>query len=82
MAEEADAPVVKDKATAEGDETQEPMAATGGDAEAAQPEGTKDIQPAAAEPPEPPKPSQDPQPAEAGHFSSQEFGILCVWWYH
>lgn len=52
-----------DKATAEGDETQEPVAATGGDTEAAQPEGTKDIQPAAAEPAPAPEPTEAAAPA-------------------
>ena len=66
---EEEAPVVTDRATAEGDEIQEPLAASGGDAEAVQPEGTKDIQPAATEPAKDiSEPNKAPQPAEAGQF--------------
>ena len=61
--------MVKDRATAEGDETQEGLAATGGDAEAAQPDGTKDIQPAPADPTEAPEASRAPESAKVGCFS-------------
>ena len=62
------APVVQDKATAEGDEAQEALAATGGHLEAAQPEGTRDIQPAGPEPAVAPEPSKANELAQVSCF--------------